>query len=155
MNLISILPKWFLSHSWLNVKSCILPMAQNGPVPFPPIKPFHFPCEACEIWQCDSGRQALLEKRLFSLVSSMLSEHFVRTHHTRSICSLTWSTENSFTLKIILNQAQCCFITSQRHMPLFPSVVRANHWPVLIMHFNPWSCGVCSGFSVPGSWKQC
>lgn len=42
-----------------------------------------------------------------------------------------------------------------RHTPpLFPSMVRANYWLMLMMHVNLGSWGVCSGFWIPGSWKQ-
>lgn len=100
MNLIFILPKWFLSHSWLNVKACILPVAQKGPCPLYSYKVFSFPWWGLwnlTVWLWKAG---MLEKRLCSLVSGMLSGHVVRMHHTRTICSLMGNTENSSAFKI-------------------------------------------------------
>lgn len=118
---------------------------------------FPSPGESCE----KSGsvalrRWKLLEQWLFSLLSTVSLEHFVKTHHTSHICSFIWTRENSFSFKIFLNQAHCCcLITSQRSMPVFPLADWTSQWPTIILHFTLQSHEVCTGLlSTPAPWKQ-
>ena len=137
-------------HSWLNVTSCILPTALDLLMP-PALSWTAFPpcVRAVKSGSVALRRWELLEQWLFSLLSTVSLEHFVKTHHTSHICSFIRTRENSFSFKIFLNQAHCCcLITSQRSMPVFPFTGSTYHRPMIIMHFVPRSCELSTGLRV-------
>lgn len=131
-------------------------------VPCPFMNCFPSPVRTLKSGRVALRRWRLLERWLFSLLSTVSLEHFVKTHHTSHICSFIWTRENSFSFKIFLNQAHgCCLITSQRSTPGFPLTGSTYHWPLIIMHFIWQSCEICTGLRVlwlsesNGSYHHC